>query len=300
MSLKPLTSADLRTRAEAKGGALPALMVAAERAVQTILSGDHKQRKPGPGERFWQYREYNTADRPQDIDWRQSAKGDTVFVREKEKQNAQNIILWCAHDAGMDYQSDDAPLSKNDTAKIFALALGLLLTRGHETISLAGGSFKPGRTEKTLQLFAEELCAGHTEEFEMLAHMPLPKNASFILIGDFLNDIAETEQTIKTLSMRAQGGLMLQVLDPAEIDLPFSGRTIFQHPISGEKERIDHIESIRAQYASRIRAHQEALTDLAGRHGWNFAWHRTDHDIADTLFDLWMMVSRAANGGHRI
>lgn len=61
----------LQTRAEAAAGALPPLLVAAERAAASVAPGIHGRRRAGPGDQFWQYRRYHQGDPASVIDWRQ-------------------------------------------------------------------------------------------------------------------------------------------------------------------------------------------------------------------------------------
>ena len=48
----------------------------------------------GMGENFWQFRPYQTGDTVEGIDWRQSAKGDRLYIRETEWSAAQTVWLW--------------------------------------------------------------------------------------------------------------------------------------------------------------------------------------------------------------
>ena len=156
-ALKNLSFLNYRYKAEDAVAGLPGLVTTAEKAAASILAGGHTQRKPGMGEKFWQFRDYDVADRPQDIDWRQSAKGDRLFVREKEWQTTQTALLWCQRDAGMDYRSDDKLPKKQDAAMVLTLALGLLLSRAGEQIAPLEGSALPGRSELAIQKLGEAL-----------------------------------------------------------------------------------------------------------------------------------------------
>ncbi len=284
-------SATLRHDAETHSEALPALVLAAQRAVQNVLSGDHALRKPGIGERFWQFRDYDPSDRPQDIDWRQSAKGDSIYVREKERQSAQNVLFWCSSAQSMDFRSGKALPTKRQAGQTLALATAMLLTRGHETVQLVNGSFLPGRTEKTLQHFAEEILENNAPDISALNAQKIKQNSALVLVSDFLDDIDHTQKALKGISQKVRNGLLVQVLDPAEIDLPYDGRYIFEDMAHGAKETINNVASIRAEYKQRIDYHIQSLKELATRQGWDIVLHRTDEDISRTLFKIWMRFS---------
>jgi len=286
----------LRQNAEEHAAGLPSLMMQAQQAVQSILSGDHPRKKPGSGEKFWQFRDYDHMDRPQDIDWRQSAKGDHIYVRQKEHQNVQNIVFWCAGGAHMDFASAPSLPEKGHTAKVITIALALLFTRAHEKISLLGGDFRPGRTDKTLQSLGENLVHQKTD-LNDLHFLRFPKNSSLIMTGDFLEDTADIQTSFDSLFPQTSGGTIIQVLDPAELDLPWDGRAIFED--ADIKERIDDIGSVRARYQERIQRHIGFVQEQCRDRGWHYILHRTDTDIRQTLFDLWMRLMPEKNQGGR-
>ncbi len=73
-----------RTRAHLVADRLPELIVEADHIAQTVAHGIHGRRRAGPGETFWQFRQYQSQDSTTLIDWRRSASSDHLFVRERE------------------------------------------------------------------------------------------------------------------------------------------------------------------------------------------------------------------------
>lgn len=283
-------AAHIRHLAEDASNTVPALMMAAQRAVDSMMGGDHRMRKPGSGERFWQFRDYDSSDRPQDIDWRQSAKNDTVYVREKEKQNSQNITIWCQSGPSMNFQSNDAHYSKAWAAKILSLAAALLFSRSHEMVRLAGGTFPAGRSEKSLQHFAEELVAQTDNSMASFGSVEPKKNSTLIMIGDFLDDVDDIRTMLSRVSPQLTRGVLVQVLDPAELTLPYQGRYVFEGTDGHDTETIGNVGSIRGEYQKRIEAHIEAVKDCALHQGFDALFYNTKDDISRCLFEFWMMM----------
>ena len=289
----------LRRRAEEATMSAPALLIKAERAAEHIMSGEHAQRKTDMGEKFWQFREYHESDRPQDIDWRQSAKGDGVFIRQRERQNAQSAYIWCDRNAGMDYRSPPALYSKADAASIIAMALSILLTRAGDQVALAGKT-KAGRTQKTLERIATHLCedntahhaqAGENQSNASIPHEPLPARALAFIIGDFWQPLEQTKTALDHFLSHHNRGAFIHVIDPAETALPFSGRGIFE-PVRGERiqEEVEHIDSIRPAYQQRIADHCEGLQGLCKKHGLIYLAHHTNMPVEQTLRTLWQSI----------
>ncbi|MDB5491770.1 MAG: hypothetical protein JWO78_1619 [Micavibrio sp.] len=292
--LSTLNALTLRHKAEAASAGLPALMAAAEKAVTTLYHGDHRQRRSGSGENFWQFREYDSSDRPQDIDWRQSAKGDHVYTRQKERQTAQTILFWAQNDRGMAMKTAKARQSKYETAAIFSLALGLLLTRAGEHIAPLQEPNRAGRNDLALQRLGDMLCRRPATlppgPAVPVAHQ-LPKRASLILAGDFMQPAEELEITLSVLAAKARHGLLVQILDPAELELPFNGRVIFR-PFNDTMDiPIANVPSIREAYKERLRNHIDAVHDLARHHGYGHIVCSTADDIRPALSAAWQALA---------
>ena len=115
---------NLQYEAEALGASLPPLLVDAERLASAVSLGVHGRRKAGMGESFWQFRRYRPEDSSTAIDWRQSAKSQHLFVREREWEAAQSVWFWCDASPGMQFASGQ--VTKAERAKLIALALASL------------------------------------------------------------------------------------------------------------------------------------------------------------------------------
>ncbi|MGB4107062.1 MAG: DUF58 domain-containing protein [Alphaproteobacteria bacterium] len=279
----------LRQRAEDEAAHLSFLMAEADKAVTSILHGEHRQRKSGGGERFWQFREYHPGDRPQDIDWRQSGKTDRVFIRQKEWQTNQSAYLWCSRAESMGFSSSDGLPSKGDAAKIITLAIGLLLTHGGEEIGLLGSPRK-GRSQAMLQTIADSFL-DKDQERELLPESEAPANSALFLAGDFLEPIEEIESRFKNLAAQSDSGVVIQILDPAEIELPYDGRVIFEAPTDKQRELVNNVSSIRGEYNRRITAHVESVRRICGACEWHYVLHNTEREIKDTLLDVWTALT---------
>jgi uncharacterized protein (DUF58 family) len=118
-------------------------MVAADHLASSVSLGVHGRRKTGMGESFWQFRRYAPTDAISRIDWRQSAKSQHLFVREREWEAAQTVWFWRDSGAGMDFKSGS--VSKRERADLLLLALASLLVRGGERVGLMGAPLRAPR-----------------------------------------------------------------------------------------------------------------------------------------------------------
>ena len=107
-----------------------------------------------------------------------------------------------------------------------------------------------------------------------------------MLIGDFLGPLDATNKMVAGYAAAGIAGYILQIVDPAEEDLPFDGRVRFE----GVEERgellVSRVETIRAAYAGRFHEHRAGLRAIAQSVGWSFGTHRTDRPPSLALLAL--------------
>lgn len=266
----------LREQAEALGAALPPLLVAAERLASAVSLGVHGRRKAGMGETFWQFRRYQSEDPVTAIDWRQSAKSQHLFVRQREWEAAEAVWFWRDGSPGMRFKSSYSPVTKIDRASVLGLALASLLVRGGERIALLGDGHGPSSGRVPLRRIAHELIELDPGDATLPPDAPMTKNAQFVWLSDFLSPFAEIEPVMRRLAHAGLTGHLVHIIDPAEEDFPYEGRVRFESVRDAQSETLGRAESVHDAYRARFRAHAQALSVFARRLGWSYLAHRTD------------------------
>ena len=292
-------TADLRPRAEGLASALPPLLVAAERIAATVAAGVHGRRRIGVGDAFWQYRRYLPGDSMARIDWRPSAKSDNLYVREREWEAAESVWIWRDASASMAYRSSTSVETKAERASLLALALASLLTRGGERVALLGSPLNPATGRAGLTRFAEILEQMSAEEGPSLPPpVPLPAYGRIVLIGDFLSAPEDIAACMARFSAGGKRGHLLQILDPAEEELPFTGRCELIEPETSARLMLGRAESLADAYRARLTAHREAIGLSARAAGWTFSHHSTGRPPQPALLALYAALAgpRAMQG----
>jgi uncharacterized protein (DUF58 family) len=126
----------------------------------------------------------------------------------------------------------------------------------------------------------------------------LTRFSTVILFSDFLDPIDKVRETIESLGAAGATGHLVQILDPAEETLPYSGRTEFLSPDGSQRWIADRAESLRDRYRSKLLAHRAAIQEIAHRLGWSFLVHHTDRPASEPLLSLLMRLEGSA-GGYR-
>ena len=288
-------------RAEQLASTLPPLLVAAERVAMTVAQGVHGRRRVGQGETFWQFRRYQPGDSAEDIDWRQTAKTDRIFVRETEWEASESVWLWRDSSPSMHWRSNQRLPEKSERADLLTLALAALLIRGGEQVGLMGASLRPSMGRAALTRIAEIMARPSADASRSLppADFPLPRYAQVALVSDFLTPLDQVAAAVRRIAARGVKGYLLQVLDPAEETLPFSGRTRFVGLESEGEMLVPRVEALRGDYQAALAAHVAGLADIARQVGWTFLSHRTDRPPEATLLALFMAFSGGAFAGMR-
>jgi uncharacterized protein (DUF58 family) len=276
----------LQHEADGLSAGLPPLMVEADHLAASVSLGVHGRRRAGMGESFWQFRRYASHDSSSAIDWRQSAKSQHIFVREREWEAAQTVWFWRDASANMGFKS--GAVSKRARADLLLLALASLLVRGGERVGFIGMEGGAGSSRLALTRMGRAMFASTTRALPPPA--PLKRGNQLVWFSDFLDEGAFDVMT--RLSRAGVAGHLVRIIDPAEEDFPYTGRTRFESPLGQEDEIFGRAERVRGPYRARFIAHGERIAEAASKLGWTCTVHRTDHAPQGSLIAL-----HAAIGG---
>ena len=267
-------AAPLHARAEAEAARLPALLARAEHLAGTVLLGE-----AGDERRF--------------IDWRRSARSDTEYLRQREWQIAQSVVVWVDNAASMRFASEPDLPEKSDRARLLALALAILLNRAGERVGLSGTSLPPGRGPAQVMRLAEALAKDGIEDYGRPETAGLPAHGHALFISDFLGDMGAVRTALTAAADRGVRGVLLQLLDPAEEAFPYRGRTIFESIKGTLRHETLKASELRERYLDRLAARKAELRALCTTTGWHYGLHHSSQSAQSAL--LWLY--RALDGG---
>jgi uncharacterized protein (DUF58 family) len=277
---------------------MPDLLMEADRIASTVAQGIHGRRRAGPGETFWQFRQYQAGEGAHLVDWRRSASSDHLYIREREWEAAHTLYLWTDISPSMDFRSHLAPITKRDRALVLMLAAAELLVRGGERVALLAQT-APTASRNAATRIAETIVANADTPLmqkSLPPNVPLNRFSGLIMFSDFLSPPAVIRERLETFAAAGVAGHLIQVLDPAEETLPYSGRTEFLGPGGNERWVADRVESLRPKYRARFKAHHDELAEMAKRFTWSFLTHHTDRPASEPLLSLLMRLQGSTHG----
>ncbi|HEX7389730.1 MAG TPA: DUF58 domain-containing protein [Acidiphilium sp.] len=277
-------SGGLIVAAEALAAALPSLLLAAQRLAASAAPGRHGRRRAGGGEQFWQYRDVRDGDPLRTIDWRRSARGDRLYVREREREAVETLVLDISDYPGMHWRSAQGGETKWQRAVLLGLAVASLAFEGGERVALCGRA-PPPAGQGALERLAAGLALPKTEA------RPLGR---FALFGDFLDEPDRIAADLASLGAGSRGGVLVQILDPAECDFPYRGRVLFEDVAGGAPEDIARAGDIAEAYRARLAAQREAVAAVARAARLVPLFHRTDRPPGPALAAIRAALEPAA------
>ena len=223
------------------------------------------------------------------VDWRRSARGDQLFVRETEWEAANAIHLWRDGSPGMQTASRGLA-TKQDRAAVCLLALASLLVRGGERIAALGETGRARGGGVGLEQVGRALADGPGKASNTEAP-DLPRYSRVVLASDFLDPPETWERRLAAFSGLQTRGVLLRIIDPSEEDFPFEGRTRFTPPAGGEPMLFGRAEDAREAYSDIWLRHGDQLRALARRAGWRLITHRSDRTAAAAVLSLHQALS---------
>lgn len=275
-------AADLASR-------MPRLVARAHEIAASLAYGVHGRKRAGVGETFWQYRPFASGEAAHRVDWRRSARGDQLYVREREWEAAHDYFLWMDCSPSMAFASSLASDDKLSRGVTLGLALADVLVRGGERVA-ALGLTAPVSARDVIDRLARALAenAVGTAHDDLPPQAPLRPRTRVVLISDFLTELDALTARLRRFADAGAAGALLMVVDPSEESLPFAGETIFVDTDGGPAFHAGDARSLRAAYARRFQAHRDSVRFAAQRAGFQFLQHHTDRPAAEAALALAM------------
>ena len=285
----------LRADAEVQAARLPALLARADHLAGAVLLGAHGRRRAGMGDDFWQYRPAQMGDSRRAIDHRRSARGDNEYVREREWQIAQSIMLWVDQGASMRFTSNVDVPQKVDRARLLGLALSILLLRSGERVGLTGTALPPRRGNPQIMRLAEMFCQDDETDYSPPEHRAMIPHARAVFVSDFMGDMAGVQLALTKAADRGVRGVLYHVLDPSEEAFPFTGRTIFESVGGTLSHETLKANDLKGRYLERLAERKSELQRLCALTGWQYGLHHTNTSAQSAL--LWLYGALDARAG---
>lgn len=270
---------------------LPPLLIEATHIAHTLEQGVHGRRRVGMGESFWQYRYYEGGDPISIIDWKQSARSERLYVRQREWEAAQTVYIWVDRSGSMQYRSTPALPTKCERGHVMMLALANLLLYGGEFINWLGDAPWHGRGQVGFEKIVSRVLPIHEDPAELPPNMKFAKNAHMLICSDFLSDITAWRDRLRLLGSQNVKGILLHISDPEEENPGFKGRVRLQGMEGEASLLLPQAEAVRAVYLQNLALHKQRVQMMAESIGWHATTHVTVQPAAPALLQIYNLLT---------
>src|SRR5437016_1607287 len=261
---------------------LPRLVLEARRIAANVVHGLHGRRRAGAGENFWQYRRFVSGEPAARVDWRRSARDDHLYVREQEWEASHTVWIWPDRSPSMAFASRDARDSKLERTLIVAFALAELLVAGGERVGIPG-LMNPTASRSVIDKMAQAMLHDDAVRASLPPSFVPSALAEIVVLSDFWSPIAEIKTILAGLSASGAHGTLVQVVDPGEESLPYSGRVEVVDPEGFGVITAGRAESWASDYVARVALHRDEIRSETNRLNWLFSTHTTSRSAAELL-----------------
>lgn len=283
----------LRAEAEALAANLPEFP-ALTRDRSTAQHGGAPRQRAGHGEDFWQYRGQTPEDSATSIDWRRSATGDDLFIREHELQTARLLEVGIDVSAGFNWAGAKDQLTKAQEAKVILTSLAIRFTENGDLAAVLGSGKPPTRSGDLASHIIEELIYDRSDDFIPTARH---ETSAIIYASDFYGDLSALKNWVTQCAADNLPGVLLQVVDPLEAEFPFSGRVKFKRPGSRIQRIFGRTEDLKEEYSQRFLERRSAVEELAKQVGWHFETHIVGERRRPVAFNIMQTMAQSGVAG---
>ncbi|GAA2759733.1 DUF58 domain-containing protein [Actinopolymorpha rutila] len=285
--------------------ALRRLELTIVRRLEGFLHGEHLGLLPGPGTELAEARVYRPGeDDVRRMDWSVTARTTTPHVRDVISD--RELETWTLVDMSASMDFGTAALEKRELAVAAVGTVGFLTHRLGDRfggVVLRGGRVRrwPARSGRLAlygllrSLLTEPRTAVHEADDDFSSALDRfsrtnPRRGLRVVVSDFLDGSGDDpgaplawERPMRLLCARHQV-LVVEVLDPRELEIPDVGVVWLTDPETGDVQEVNTGDvTLRAKYAEAAAAHRARVRTALRRSGAAHLTLRTDRDwVSDT------------------
>ncbi len=289
---------DPRTLAKLKG-----LHLRARHIVEGFVAGLHRSPYHGFSIEFSEHREYTPGDDLRYVDWKAFGRTDKFFLKQYEDET--NLICYLVLDISesMQYCGPQSPMSKFEYAQAITAALAWLVLQQQDAVGLVTfdsqlrasvrPSTNPSHMQQILGILESAKPRAKTDTgpiFHDLAER-MNKRGVVVVISDLFDKVDSMMAGLKHFRHRRHDVIIQHVLDPAEIEFPFSQPTLFRG-LEQMPEVAADPRSLRRAYLAEFEGYLRQVQSGCRQHAMDYHRVSTDQRLDRALSNY--LIARMA------
>lgn len=268
----------------------------ARKKVSSVYIGSRSSIKQGRGLEVYDYREYYPGDDFRAIDWKLYGRTEKLYIRRFEEEKDYSIHILLDSSMSMDFTS--SPMRKFDYAASIAAGFGYISMNRYEKFGMALYSDKvmdvlPPKKGKLqffhmIDLLNNAKQRGVTNMGEsMNEYSSFIKTKSFVIvISDFFEPLESLKKGIYRVARQSREAILVQVLDPGEINLQWSDDVEFEDLETAKLEKVYLSPNFKKDYAEKFREHIYAIRKICEDTDIQFFSVSTEKPLFDSFVNI--------------
>jgi uncharacterized protein (DUF58 family) len=263
-------------------------------AVEGYMSGLHRSTTKGYGSEFEQYRSYSSGDDLKYIDWKLFARSGKLYAKVFQEETSMRCAVLLDASASMAYQGQGAACSKYRYAAMLAACftylaqrqgdqLGLFIYADEMLYATARGQ-REGQLRQSAAHLSRVQPAGvaYHDAAMVQAENYLGRRGLLIWLSDFHGAEDSLTRQLRRLRAAQRDGLLCQILDRDEIDLPFTDTLRFVDSENGDEITTAPGE-VCTDYQLRMQGFMDAVRQDCLNNNSDYLLSATDGNLAELL-----------------
>jgi len=244
------------------------LIVRARMIVEGSITGLHRSPFHGSSVEFAEHREYVPGDDIRHIDWKVFGRSDRYYIKQFEEETNLRVQLVLDASESMTYGS--GAMTKLDYARTLAASLAYLILGQQDAVGAlvfdekiraeAPISQSRSHLQDLVGVLAQQAGKDATDIGEVLGRVSdrLKRRCLIVLLTDLFDDKDGLVHGLRRLRHAGHDVLVLHVMDPDELNFPFTRMTLFEG-LEDYPEQLADPEAVREAYLVEIREFMREL-----------------------------------------
>jgi uncharacterized protein (DUF58 family) len=244
------------------------LDVRARLVVEGFIAGMHRSPFHGFSVEFAEHRPYMPGDPLKNLDWKVWARSDRLLVKQYTEETNLRCHLLLDLSGSMGFKSSRAVMSKLEYAQSLSAALAYLMLQQQDAVGALLFADRPLRyiparatrshLDVLLKAVGEAKPMGKTRLGPALHELAerIKRRGLIVLCSDLMDTPADVLLGLQHFRHRHHEVVVFHVLDPAEVDFPYTDTATFVDLESGDRLTTEPWE-IAKRYRERLTAWTE-------------------------------------------
>jgi uncharacterized protein (DUF58 family) len=229
---------------------LDTLVLRSRYVVEGFRAGMHASPLKGASVEFTDHRQYVKGDNLRNLDWKAFGRTERFYIKRFEEETSLRVHVIIDGSGSMAYHSGELETKYQYACRI-AAALGYITSRQQDSLGLTiyddeiRATIPPRGGTAHLRVFLEKL-ASHTAEnrtdtgraLHALAET-ISRRGLIVLMSDLFDDADAVFRAVAHFRKKMHDVILMQILDPAELELSIDRVAEFVDMETGEKLEID-------------------------------------------------------------